>query len=88
MIMGEVDDIVVPGATLQFADALIEANRDFELLYLPDKNHYESSNPYSTRRMWDFFVRHLLGQEPPAPVATPKDGAEDSQQSKLTRTGQ
>jgi dipeptidyl aminopeptidase/acylaminoacyl peptidase len=65
IIMGELDENVPPGSPLQFIDALIKANRDFELLYLPNKNHYESSSPYTTRRMWDFFVRHLLGQEPP-----------------------
>src|SRR5690606_31328563 len=39
MIMGEVDENVLPGSTLQFVNALIEANRNFELLYLPNKNH-------------------------------------------------
>jgi dipeptidyl-peptidase 4 len=66
LVMGELDENVPPGSPLQFVDALIKANRDFELLYLPNTNHYESSNPYATRRMWDFFVRHLLGAEPPA----------------------
>ncbi|WP_129778316.1 S9 family peptidase [Peristeroidobacter soli] len=68
MIMGELDENVVPGSTLQLVDALIAANRDFELLYLPNRNHANSRNPYSIRRTWDFFVRHLLGQEPPSPV--------------------
>jgi dipeptidyl aminopeptidase/acylaminoacyl peptidase len=68
MIMGELDENAVPGSTLQFVNALMEANRDFELLYLPNKSHHESANPYSIRRTWDFFVRHLLGQEPPPPA--------------------
>lgn len=66
MIMGELDENALPGSTLQFVNALIEANRDFELLYLPNRSHHESANPYSIRRTWDFFVRHLLGQEPPS----------------------
>ncbi len=63
--MGELDENVLPASTLQFADALMRANKDFELLYLPHENHYETRNPYVTRRMWDFFVRNLLGAEPP-----------------------
>lgn len=66
IVIGELDENVPPGSTLQFVDGLIEANKDFELLYLPGMNHYESGNPYTTRRTWDFFVRHLLRQEPPA----------------------
>jgi dipeptidyl-peptidase-4 len=64
--MGELDENVPPGSPLQLIDALMKANRDFELLYLPNQNHYESGNSYVTRRMWDFFVRNLMGAEPPA----------------------
>lgn len=71
MIVGEVDENVPPAVPLQFADALMRANRDFELLYLPNRNHHESArNAYSVRRTWDFFVRHLLGQEPPGSNVT------------------
>lgn len=68
VIMSELDENAVPGATLQFVNALIAANRDFELVYFPNSNHHETANPYAIRRTWDFFVRHLLGQEPPPPV--------------------
>lgn len=66
MVVGELDENVPPGSPLQLADAFIKANKDFELLYLPNTSHYESANPYTTRRTWDFFVRHLRGVEPPA----------------------
>jgi dipeptidyl aminopeptidase/acylaminoacyl peptidase len=47
------------------ADALIRANKDFDLLILPDADHSISQDPYVLRRMWDHFVRHLMGTEPP-----------------------
>jgi dipeptidyl aminopeptidase/acylaminoacyl peptidase len=65
IVMGELDEHVLPGSTLQFVKSLIDHNRDFELLYLPDTNHLESGSPYVTRRTWDFLVRHLQGVEPP-----------------------
>jgi dipeptidyl-peptidase-4 len=65
IVMGELDENVPPGAPLQFINALIAANRDFELVYLPDTNHFESRRPYTIRRAWDFLVRHLQRQEPP-----------------------
>lgn len=65
IIMGELDENVPPGSSLQFVNALMSANRDFDLVYLPDTNHFESRRPYTIRRTWDFLVRHLQGQEPP-----------------------
>ena len=64
LVHGELDDNVNPSAaTMRFADALIKANKDFDMLIVPGAGH--GFGPYVTRRMWDFFVRHLLGVEPP-----------------------
>jgi dipeptidyl-peptidase 4 len=75
IIMGGLDQNVLPGSTLQFVDALMTANKDFDLLFLPKANHAESRNPYTVRRTWDYFVRNLRGLEPPHfdldPVAMP-----------------
>lgn len=65
IVMGELDENVLPGSTLQLMNAFIDKNKDFDLVFLPDTNHLESGNPYVVRRMWDFFVRHLQGAEPP-----------------------
>jgi dipeptidyl aminopeptidase/acylaminoacyl peptidase len=63
---GGMDDNVPPALTLQLVDALIQQNRDFDLLVLPNDNHsFRRSRSYFTRRRWDYFVRHLLGLEPP-----------------------
>jgi dipeptidyl aminopeptidase/acylaminoacyl peptidase len=66
LVHGDMDDNVLPASTLRMADALIRANKDFDLLILPDGDHSISQDPYVLRRMWDHFVRHLLGREPPA----------------------
>jgi hypothetical protein len=47
-------------------DALIKANKDFDLLLLPNQQHgYGPDANYMTRRRWDYFVRYLAGDVPP-----------------------
>jgi dipeptidyl-peptidase-4 len=63
---GTLDDNVPPSNTMLVVDALIEANKDFDLLLLPNRRHGFGNEPYMMRRRWDYFVRHLLGAEPPS----------------------
>ncbi len=63
---GTLDDNVHPNATLLLIDELIKYNKDFDLLVFPNRNHGCASEPYLVRRTWDYFVRHLLGVEPPS----------------------
>jgi dipeptidyl-peptidase-4 len=62
---GTMDNNVPPYNTLLVVDALIKANKDFDLLLLPNRNHGFGNEPYMVRRRWDYFVRYLLGAEPP-----------------------
>ena len=63
---GTMDNNVPPNNTLLVVEALVKANKDFELLMLPNQAHsYGNASDYMTRRRWDFFVRNLLGAEPP-----------------------
>ncbi|MBV9241822.1 MAG: DPP IV N-terminal domain-containing protein [Acidobacteria bacterium] len=63
---GTMDDNVPPVNTLLVVDALIKANKDFDLVLIPNAHHpYASAAPYMMRRRWDYFVRYLLGAEPP-----------------------
>jgi dipeptidyl aminopeptidase/acylaminoacyl peptidase len=63
---GAMDDNVPPYNTTLVVDALIKAGKDFDLLMFPHARHgYGADNNYMTRRRWDYFVRHLLGAEPP-----------------------
>jgi dipeptidyl aminopeptidase/acylaminoacyl peptidase len=62
---GALDDNVPPNNTLLVVDALIRANKDFDLLLLPNRRHGFGNEPYMVRRRWDYFVKYLLGAEPP-----------------------
>lgn len=64
LIVGEVDTNVPPESTLRFADSLIRAGKDFDLLVVPNAGH-GMGGAYGQRRMHDYFVRHLLGETPP-----------------------
>jgi dipeptidyl-peptidase 4 len=66
LIHGEMDDNVHPCATMQLVDALIEHNKDFYLVMMPNQNHGSTArHPYYIRKNWDFFVQHLLEIKPP-----------------------
>jgi len=63
---GTVDDNVPPDNTTLVVDALIKANKDFDLLMLPNQAHgYGTMSSYMMRRRWDYFVKNLMGAEPP-----------------------
>ncbi len=63
---GTFDDNVPPNNTLLVVDALIKANKDFDLLMIPNAAHgYGEASQYMTRRRWDYFTRYLAGNTPP-----------------------
>ncbi|WP_204844768.1 S9 family peptidase [Paremcibacter congregatus] len=63
---GDMDDNVHPALTLQVIDALIKANKNFDMLMIPNADHaFTGVNAYFLRRRWDYFVQHLLGMTPP-----------------------
>jgi dipeptidyl aminopeptidase/acylaminoacyl peptidase len=62
---GTMDTNVPPYNTLLVVNELIKANKDFDLLLLPNRHHGFGSEPYMVRRRWDYFVRYLMGAEPP-----------------------
>ena len=62
---GTLDDNVPYYSTLLVVDALIEANKDFDLILLPNRRHGFGNEPYMMRRRWDYFVEHLMGAQPP-----------------------
>jgi dipeptidyl-peptidase-4 len=70
LIVGEMDTNVPTESTYRLADALIKAGKDFDLVVIPGAGH-GMGGAYGTRRMHDFFVRHLLGVEPPDRNAGP-----------------
>lgn len=62
---GTMDSNVHPVTTLLLVDALIAHNKDFDLMVFPNRDHGYANEPYKLRITWDYFVRHLLGAEPP-----------------------
>jgi dipeptidyl aminopeptidase/acylaminoacyl peptidase len=66
LVHGDVDENVPVSATLRLVDALIKAEKDFEMLIMPNQTHGLGRHPYFTRKRWDFFVKHLHGVDPPA----------------------
>ncbi|HEY3133091.1 MAG TPA: DPP IV N-terminal domain-containing protein [Gemmatimonadaceae bacterium] len=62
---GTIDDNVPPYNTLLVVNELIKANKDFDLILLPNRAHGFGNEPYMVRRRWDYFVKNLLGAEPP-----------------------
>ena len=73
---GLMDDNVPPSNTLLVVDALVKANKDFDLVVYPNAHHgYGVDAPYMMRRRWDYFVRWLLGAQPPQQyeMKPPKD---------------
>ncbi|HEV3162539.1 MAG TPA: DPP IV N-terminal domain-containing protein [Isosphaeraceae bacterium] len=63
LLVGELDRNVDPASTMQVVNALIQADKDFDLLVVPGAGH-GGGGRYGERRRRDFFVRHLLGGEP------------------------
>ena len=73
LTLGEMDTNVPPESTMRLVDALIKANKDFELLVIPGAGH-TSGGAYGHRRLQDFFTRHLKEVEPPnRNLAPPKN---------------
>jgi dipeptidyl aminopeptidase/acylaminoacyl peptidase len=63
---GLMDNNVPPYNTLLVVEALIKANKNFDLVVFPNSAHgYGIYSPYMTRRRWDYFVKNLAGAGPP-----------------------
>ena len=65
LMVGELDDNVDPASTMQVVDALIKANKDFELVVMPGVAH-SMGEAYGEHKRYDFFVRNLHGINPPS----------------------
>jgi dipeptidyl-peptidase 4 len=72
LIHGSMDNNVPPYNTLLVADGLIKANKEFDMLLIPNAGHgFGAAGDYVMRRRWDYFVRHLLDAEPPRDYVIP-----------------
>lgn len=64
LVVGELDDNVDPASTMQVVNALIKANKDFELVVIPGA-HHTMGEDFGEHKRYDFFVRHLMQVNPP-----------------------
>ena len=64
LVVGELDDNVDPSSTYQVVNALIKANKNFDLVVLPGV-HHTMGEYFGEHKRFDFFVKHLLGVDPP-----------------------
>ncbi|HZS03561.1 MAG TPA: DPP IV N-terminal domain-containing protein [Blastocatellia bacterium] len=71
LILGEMDTNVDPASTMQVVNALVKADKTFDLLVIPGANH-GPGGAYGEKKRNDFFVHHLLGVEPPDWNTMPK----------------
>jgi len=69
LMHGDMDSNVSPALTMQVADALIKANKDFDMRIIPNLGH--AWGPYATRITWDYMVENLMGATPPKEYAMP-----------------
>ncbi|HEX5285109.1 MAG TPA: DPP IV N-terminal domain-containing protein [Bryocella sp.] len=66
LVHGTMDDNVPPTNTLMVVQALMNANKSFDMLMVPNAHHgYGEQSQYIMRRRWDYFVRYLAGGTPP-----------------------
>ncbi len=69
LVWGELDTNVDPSSSMQVVNALIKANKSFDMLTMPGEDHPAgrrgSSAPYGDRKLWDFFVHNLWHVETP-----------------------
>ena len=72
LIHGMLDNCTPVASTLRIVEALQRANKDFDLLLLPNFGHYGGSGSrYVLRRTWDYYVRHLQNIDPPREFSLP-----------------
>ncbi|RHZ15340.1 hypothetical protein DYB37_008913 [Aphanomyces astaci] len=64
LTVGMLDANVDPACTFQLVQALIDADKDVDVVVFPKLGHGAGGSAYGTRKRWDFFVRHLQGNEP------------------------
>jgi dipeptidyl aminopeptidase/acylaminoacyl peptidase len=65
LIVGELDTNVDPASTMQVVNALIKADKRFEMLVVPGAGHGAAGHPYARKRQQEFFLRSLHDWKPP-----------------------
>lgn len=64
LVCGNLDENVPPHQAFRLIDALTRANKPYDLLFLQNRTHAGGGEGYPTKRTWDYFIEHLMRQEP------------------------
>jgi len=64
IVYGDMDENVPPHQAFRLVDALTRANKPYDLVYLPNRTHSGGMEGYTLKRTWDYFIEHLLREEP------------------------
>jgi dipeptidyl aminopeptidase/acylaminoacyl peptidase len=66
LVHGGIDENVNPSATFKLAEALVKADKEFDMLILPSQHHGYTgkSADYFLKKRWNYFVENLLGEKP------------------------
>lgn len=64
LVHGDMDNNVNTIETMQMANAFMEANKDFDLLIVPNETHYLYNHKFFTLKRWNYFIEHLMGVDP------------------------
>ena len=63
LVHGDMDNNVHPGNTIRLVNALIKANKRFDFMIMPGKQHgFADYQPYFNRMLMEYFVEHLMGE--------------------------
>ena len=69
LVHGDIDNNVHPANTIRVVNALIRANKRFDMLILPGQRHgFGDMNDYFFWKMADYYSRHLIGDPTPRPT--------------------
>lgn len=71
MIMGDRDENVLPSSTLQFYNAAMKADKNVDLIYVPNADHVGFYTPYVMRRVWSLWLGEFYGTTFPPDAAVP-----------------
>ncbi|MFN0180747.1 MAG: DPP IV N-terminal domain-containing protein [Gemmatimonadales bacterium] len=66
LIYSDLDENVPPAQAFRLIDALVRANKPYDLLYLPNRTHTGNRDPFAVKTAWNYFIEHLLGERPVA----------------------
>ncbi|AZS48001.1 S9 family peptidase [Microbacterium oxydans] len=64
LAFGNLDENIQPAALLSFVNALTAEGKDVDLLYMPERSHHYTTDPYLQKRLWDYFVQYVQRRAP------------------------